>query len=175
MIKHAPQSIPLLDAIRTVSHSAHAWRDRASKHYNDQRFNLSTKAKSRKEYLYTLKERGIAAAHQLGLLRYIGQSPQAMGVYEYGDGGTSSFHSCLHPVGVVRDAVKGHPEVLLVAAKALKHRICDAENTIQQLPAPGAEYERSFPPRIPRSMPTCYECGMEGHIARYCPERDFDW
>jgi hypothetical protein len=94
-----------------------------------------------------------------------------MAVYQYGDDQRQCFHSCLHPAGVEHPLIEDHPEVLLVPSRRLQHRICDAVHTLDSLPVPSDEYERSAPPRIARRVITCYECGEEGHIARHCPER----
>jgi hypothetical protein len=169
-------SIRLLDAIREISRSAHRWRDRAAAHYEASHYKRATSAKGKKDACYALKERGIMEGHRLGILRYAGASPQGMGVYEYGDGGMSCFHSCLHPRGAERALIPDHPETLLVAAKRQQVRICDAEFTLQAIPIVSyadprwQDYERSSPPRM-RQPITCYECGEEGHIARNCPER----
>jgi len=172
------RTIGLLDAIREASRSAHRWRDRAAAYYESSRYKLATSAKKKKEHCYSLKEKGIVAGHREGMLRYIGASPQGMGVYEYGDGGNACFHSTLHPQGVDRAVVVDHPEVILVPAKRQQQRICDVVFTLANYPEPGGGYERSAPPRIARPAIVCYECGGEGHIARYCPVRgddDDDW
>ena len=170
-LRTPPHSIDLLDAIREVSWSAHRWRDRAAAHYSNHEYKRATSSKVKKVACYNLKERGIAAAHQAGLLRYVGSSPQDMGVYAYGNAGTACFHSCLHPVGGQRTLVPDHPEVLFVPAQKQRKRICDVEFTLVALPAPDpAIYERSSPPRVRRAI-FCYECGGEGHIARNCPQR----
>jgi hypothetical protein len=120
--------IPLLDAIREVSRSAHRWRDRAAAHYDGGHYRSATTAKTKKDTCYAMKELGIAEAHRQGILCYAGASPQAMGVYEYGDGGRACFHSCLHPSGAERILIADHPETLLVAANGQKFRICDASH-----------------------------------------------
>ena len=61
--------------------------------------------------------------------------------------------------------------MLRVAAKLTQIRICDAVHTLKMLPNLFDEYERISAPRIARPSVICYECGGEGHIARYCPER----
>jgi hypothetical protein len=175
-----PSAIPLIDAIREISRSAHRWRDAAQAQYQAGNHGLAGHSKREKERLYGLKERGIAAAYKEGLLRYAGASPQGMGVYEYGEGGKSCFHSCLHPAGVERKPVAGHPEVLEVTAKPQEHAMADADFTLSALPEPGNEFERTAPPRKPRAQRAvvCYACGEEGHIAGECPERedeDCDW
>ena len=175
-LRTPPHQIPLLDAIREISRSAHRWRDRAAACYDSGRYKSASSAKTKKEACYALKERGIAEGHHLGFLRYAGASPQGMGVYEYGDGGMACFHSLLHPRGVERTMIADHPETLLVAAKRQQVRICDAEFTLQAIPIMSysdprwQDYERSSPPRM-RQPAVCYECGEEGHIARNCPER----
>jgi hypothetical protein len=157
--RNAAHPIDLIDAIREISRSAHRWRDRASARYEVSHFKGATTAKHKKEACYSLKERGIVAAHQQGLLRYIGASPQGLGVYEYGDGGRACFHSTLHPVGAVRTPVPDHPEVLLVPAKKQRLRICDAELTLSSLDVPTQwgqyfGYERSSRPCVPGTMKT---------------------
>lgn len=173
----APTVLPLIDAIREASRAAHRWRDAARAQYEAGNHGFAGHAKRKKEKFYAQKERGIASAYKHGLLRYVGVSPQGMAVYEYGEGGRSCFHSCLHPAGVERKLVEGHPETLEVEAKPQQHAMADTEFTLSLLPEPGPEFERSEPPRKvrePRTV-TCYECGEEGHIARECPERmEFD-
>jgi hypothetical protein len=168
------RELPLLDAIREVSRAAHRWRDAASAQYSAGNYGFASHSSGKKKNFYNLKERGIASAYKQGLLRYAGQTPQGMAVYEYGEGGLSCFHSCLHPVGVFRPLVVGHPETLFVVAKKQKSHVEDARNTLLALPEPGDDFERSASPAIRKnsSGSTCWECGGEGHISRNCPERD---
>jgi hypothetical protein len=171
------EAIPLIDAIREVSRAAHRWRDAAQAQYQAGNHGFAKHSKREKERLYALKDRGIAAGYKLGLLRYAGASPQGMAVYEYSEGGKSCFHSCLHPAGLERLKVEGHPEILEVGAKPQEHAMADAEFTLSALPEPGLEFERTAPPHKPREVRAvvCYECGLEGHIARECPEREEDY
>ncbi len=48
-------------------------------------------------------------AHRLGLLRYLGQSPQGMAVYAYGDHANACFHSCLHLSDAERTPIARRP------------------------------------------------------------------
>lgn len=160
-------ALPLIDAIREASWCAHRWRDAAQSHYQSGSHRLAQYARQKKEKFYELKERGIAAAYRQGLLRYAGASPQGMGIFEYGEGGKSCFHSCLHPTGIERKPVEGHPEVLEVGARQQAHNMADVEFTLAELTEPGPEFERSAPPRKRRDV-KCYLCGEEGHIAREC-------
>ena len=137
----------------------------------DRLFARATKAKSEKEKYYELKDRGIVALHHEGVLRYVGSSPQGMAVYEFGEGGKACLHSCLYPASADRTSCQDHPEKLLVAAKKQRFRICDAEFTLRRLTIPMEcgqviGYERSAPPRITRDLPTCWNCGEAGHLAR---------
>ncbi len=168
-----PEPLPLLTAIREISRAAHRWRDAASKQYEAGNYGLASYSSSRKSHCYALKERGIAAAYLQGLLRYAGQTPQGMALYEYGDGGMSCFHSCLHPVGVERRDVEGHMEVLFVETKKAQHLVEDAESALSELPVPGETFERVSPPRRAKHSVamTCWQCGEDGHISRECPER----
>jgi hypothetical protein len=170
------EALPLLDAIREVSRAAHRWRDAASAQYEAGNYGLATHSSQRKRRLYELKERGITEAYEQGLLRYAGQTAQKLAVYEYGEGGMSCFHSCLHPVGVERPLVAEQPETLFVTAKKQAQRISDAETTLRDLPVPGEQFEQSSPPSLKKSSVsvTCWECGGSGHVARNCPERFMD-
>jgi Zinc knuckle len=172
-----PVALPLLDATREVSRAAHRWRDAASRQYEAHNFGLATFASSTKNALYELKERGIVAAHAQGLLRYCGQTPQGMALYEYGEGGKACFHSCLHPAGAKRRLLSDHPEMLFVPPKKRSFRVSDAIRTLSALPLPGDGYKRSAAPsrRKAAREVICWECGETGHIASECPEREDDW
>jgi hypothetical protein len=182
MTRHEPRTIDTLLATREASRSAHRWRDAASTYYGAGSYGLVSRAKEKKEYMYQLKDAGIMTLHRAGLLRYIGASPQGMAVYEFGDGGMSCLHSTLHPDGVERTIVEGHPEVLLVPAKKAKVRMMDVIYTLDRRRAIAVNathdpdmdhtgYSRSASPSR-RGPVTCFECGEEGHIARHCPLRD---
>jgi hypothetical protein len=174
-----PRTIDILLATREASRAAHRWRDAAASYYDAGSYGLATRAKEQKNLMYQLKDAGIAALHRSGLLRYIGASPQGMAVYEYGDGGMSCLHSTLHPDGVERTPVEAHPEVLHVTAKKAKVRMVDVAYTLLSYFSVGVDdkgyvgYSRSSSPTR-RAPITCYECGEEGHISRYCPLREDD-
>jgi hypothetical protein len=169
-----PRSIDVLDATREASRAAHRLRDAASAQYEAGNHGLAKSSSDRKRTLYALKERGILYLHGIGVLRYVGVSPQGMAVYEYGNGALSCLHSTLHPAGAERTLVTGHPEILLVPAKERELRLTDVEHTLMSLPSDESGYERSAAPRHPKQSITCFSCGGEGHIARNCTEAD-DW
>ncbi len=174
--QRAPSPHPdLILCAREASKEAHRSRDEASGSYELGQYHWAGHWSAKKREWYRLKDRGIIAAHRAGLLNYIGASPQGMAVYEYGQGGMQCFHSTLHPAGVVRTPIEGHPETLLVAAreKARGISLRRVKATLSSLPEDTTGYERSAPPRIERRGPTCWECGEEGHIARHCPDRNF--
>lgn len=170
------REIPLINAIREVSWGAHRWRDAAQSQYRSGLHGLAGSARKRKEYLYTLKERGIMAAHRDALLRYVGASPQGLAVYEYDEGGMACFHSRLHPVGVDRPLVSDHPEILFVQAKQARHRIKNAIYTLSLLPDASNGYEAVPAPRIEKAKDiVCFRCKQPGHVAANCPlADDFD-
>jgi hypothetical protein len=169
----------LLLCIREASRAAHRERDAASDAYSVGRHILAGNARQRKTRWYTLKDRGIVAAHKQGLLRYVGASPQGMALYEYGEGGMYCFHSTLHPSGAERTQVEGHPETLLVPAKdkAKCVSLARVEVTLFTLSAETTGYERSSAPRVAREgrVPQCWACGECGHTARECEESDIEW
>jgi hypothetical protein len=188
------KNIDLVEAAREMSHAAHRWRDRAAQYHArasampllkrrnkrwtftsiraERLFTAATAAKKEKERYYALKEQAIVTLHQLDRLRYLGCSPDGMAVYSYAEDEKACLHSCLHPRGVERPRVEGHPEVLLIAAKRRRVSLCDAEAAIKALsPEPMLQYER-ITPSWQRPQRTCYECGALGHIALDCPERE---
>jgi len=169
----ALQQVGLIPAIRAVSRHAHSLRDGAQKLYQEGNFDGASAKKFGKERCYALKERGIAAAWQAGMLRYVGASPQGMGVYEYGDGGMSCFHSCLHPPNLHATPVEGHPEVLFVKTKEPEVSPEVAKKALQFFSEETYGMRRAAPPRMPRTL-TCWECGGEGHVASECPEGPYE-
>jgi hypothetical protein len=175
--QHGPSPHPdLILCVREASKEAHRSRDEASGSFERRQYHWAGHWSAKKREWYRLKDRGIVAAHRAGLLSYIGASPQGMAVYEYGNGGMQCFHSTLHPAGVVRTPVEGHPEMLLVPAreKARGISLRRVKATLSSLPDDTTGYERSAPPRIERCDTKCWECGEEGHIARRCPDRNFN-
>jgi hypothetical protein len=68
----ALQQVGLIPAIRAVSRHAHSLRDGAQELYQEGNFEGASAMKVGKERCYALKERGIAAAWQAGMLRYAG-------------------------------------------------------------------------------------------------------
>jgi hypothetical protein len=187
-VKMTKRQPSILEAVAEASRSAHRWRDRAIERYEKNlrtKYRISTAAYAaeQKRHYYDLKERGIMTLHRSGELRYAGTSPQGMAIYEYQEGGMKCFHSCLHPVGVERKPIEGHPELLKVAAKKQVFRLSDVEELLRGLPGPGDDYSRVPPPSIKDSGPrvaygfprVCYSCGNEDHIARECPLNDLAW
>ena len=108
----------LVLCIREASRAAHRERDMAQLHYQTGLHDAASSARYKKEAWYNRKERGIVAAHKTGLFKYIGKTAQNRGVYEYGEGGRSCFHSTLHPIGTEQKLIEGHPEILIVEAKS---------------------------------------------------------
>ncbi len=128
------KTLPLLVAIREVSRAAHRWRDASQRQYQVGNYGLARYSSHQKRHFYALKERGIVEGYRQGLLRYVGQSPQGLAVYEYGEGGMACFHSRLHPIGTRSSLVPDHPETLFVTAKHATRHVADAEATLRDLP-----------------------------------------
>lgn len=164
----------ILMCTREASRAAHRQRDYAQTAYLSRRHLDASDHRRRKENWYSLKERGIVHLHRNNLIRYIGTSPQGMAVYEYGEGGMSCLHSRLHPIDSPRTPIEGHPETLLVPSKGKQRGISEEriEVTLESLSSEITGYEKSEAPQFQReqSLPTCWTCGEEGHISRFCPE-----
>lgn len=60
------QPCDLLSAMFAVNRAAKRWRDSARSRYHSRLYAWATNAKEHKEYLYSLKDRGIAAAYTQG-------------------------------------------------------------------------------------------------------------
>lgn len=174
--KNTPAPHPdLILCIREMSRSAHRERDAAEEAYQERRHSNAGKHKLLKVRYYALKDRGIAEAYRRGLLRFAGVAPQNMGVYEYGDGGMSCFHSTLMPAGAERVPVEGHPETLLVPATDKQKGISLARviATLEACPHVDADaFERVPAPAIKKQEPTCFLCGGLGHLSYECTKSD---
>jgi hypothetical protein len=166
----------LLRAIREASRAAHRFRDAAYQQNCAGQYELAKQASAQKTRLYELKDRGIAAAYRQELLRYAGQSPQGMAVYEYGMGGTSSFHSCLHPAGVPRPLVQGHPVTLFVAGQEPNCPVKAAASNPWSTEIPNCLVKAAASnPRSaekPGSKVFCSRCGGRGHEFVNCRQTE---
>lgn len=80
----------LILCIREASRAAHRERDAAAEAYEHGMHAHAARHRHNKEWLYQLKEQGIAFANLTGLLRYMGATKQGLGVYEYGNGGRAT-------------------------------------------------------------------------------------
>jgi hypothetical protein len=124
-----PQAVDLLAAIFAVNRSAKRFRDAAQRCYVRFAHNCARIARNKKEKLYSLKDRGIAAAYRAGKLHYCGMHAR-LATY-MGDG--YRFHSRLQPF----EATADDAPFLLVEAKpktAREARLMDAEYTLAHVP-----------------------------------------
>src|SRR5207244_1765791 len=96
-------------------------------------------AKEKKELLYMLKDRGIAAAYVAGRLQYLGKHG-GLAIYR-GEG--YCFHSTLEPVGAATAEDTAATETrIFVEAKprgATEPRLTDAVETLQSLQEPSLD------------------------------------
>ena len=139
-----PKEIDLLVACWTVSRSAKRYRDMAQTCYRRRKHGFAGEARRQKDHLYTLKDRGIVAAHLSGRIAPV--SLVGDGLVEYrGEG--FCFHSFLCPKGVnLPSSCNGQP--LLVEAKpkeAREPRLRDAVHTLEALPEVPDSFERLVP------------------------------
>lgn len=124
----------VLASIFAVNRSAKRYRDGASKAYAKHAHSAAQKCKAKKESLYELKDRGIAFAFSQG---WIAAEGVHGGLVAY-RGSNYCFHSTLFPDQVTLPTSEG-TQLIFVEAKprgSKDLRLCDAEATLLQLPAP---------------------------------------
>src|ERR1035437_6289856 len=158
---HIPESMSLLDAIRTANRAAHRWRIAAHAQYKARNYEFATYASAQMRYFYKLKDLGIAAAYKQGMILYCGQTPQGMALYSYGYMARYTVHSCLHPIGVCRRFVTGHPEVLFVIKRPKRQRAVIATQSTPSI-------------QKPTVLVICSHCGGKAHDSAECRYSDQD-
>jgi hypothetical protein len=169
--KAEPKQCDLLASIFVVNRAAKRHRDAARTHYECDLHGFAGHAKSRKESLYGLKDRGIAAAFEAGRIQAV-QIHGGLCLYR-GEG--YCFHSTLVPIGV--DIPRSTDDApITVEAKPRgsgEPLVRDAWATLEELPeADISRFSRLEVPRIERAESSssirCYACGELGHMARDC-------
>jgi hypothetical protein len=158
--------IDILLATFTVNRAAKRYRDAASVHYRDRRRGLSQTSKEKKEWLYELKEAGIAEGYLTERLSFVGIA-HGLALYR---GECYCFHSCLLPrTAIVEDQGGGGERILIEAAQkgAREARLKDAELTLSRLPDPPDEiFDRLPQPKMARQRPQWERRGGCGHERR---------
>lgn len=148
--QNAAVIVDLLSAIFAVSHAAHRMRDTAQSHYRGSRHGLATHARTTKEALYALKDRGIAEAFRRGLLTYDGLHG-GLAVYS---GGRYCFHSRLVPEGFDAEAADDDDGQRHFSEASPREdgepRLMDAKHTLAQCPEPSGFRVLDLP-RLPQS------------------------
>jgi hypothetical protein len=143
--REQPHTVDLLAALFCVNRSTKRYRDAASASYAARAYGFATTHKRTKEFLYALKDCGIAAAFSLGRIHLTGQR----GSFAEYRGEGYCFHSLLLPVGA--QPAQLSTEELLVESKpktAKEVRLCDAIFTLKQATNPGADFTcLQFPSR----------------------------
>lgn len=104
-------AIALLAAIFAVNRSAKRYRDSAASCYSSGSHGLAKAAKERKHRLYDLKDRGIAKAHRLKGIQFVGRNG-ALALYR-GEG--YCFHSRLVPPDAACEPDQGQEAVFVEA------------------------------------------------------------
>lgn len=138
-----PVVIDLLAAVFAVNRSAKRYRDAASSCYSSRSHGLAKAAKQQKERLYQLKDCGIAEAHRLGRIQYVGRNG-GLALYR-GEG--YSFHSRLLPPGQSEEHDDGDASVFMEAKPrgAKEARLKDAILTLELLSDPDGFTVLSLP------------------------------
>jgi hypothetical protein len=167
-----PKHCDLLLAIFAVNRAAKRWRDAASSHYDGGRFAWATSAKEHKNYLYALKDRGIAAAFAQGRIAPVDLHGRLC-LY-CGEG--YCFHSRLVPSELEIATTDESP--ILIEAKPQSSRESKQRDAIAHLEAlpridPSA-FDVLASPGFERTEVECWRCGELGHVSRDCPDFEDD-
>lgn len=145
-----PKAIDLLAAIFAATRAAKRFRDAAQSCYQKGSHGFATTFRLRKEMLYALKDKGIAAGFATGRIKPITRTAHLV---EYrGEG--YCFHSTLLPDSTtLAEASTAQP--LRVEAKpreAAEPRLKDALFTLESLPNVPARFIRLELPRVNRNQ-----------------------
>jgi len=126
-----PETVDLLVAIFAVNRSAKRYRDAAQALYQANQHGFAGDSRKKKETLYELKERGIAAAVRQGRLSYVGMNGR-LALYR-GDG--YCFHSTIVPATSPNEQI-GELLIFREACPrgATEARLKDAVSTLKNLP-----------------------------------------
>jgi hypothetical protein len=147
-----PEVIDVLAATFVTNRAAKRWRDHARRAYLKRQHAQAENAKTIKETLYALKDRGIAWAVQQGRLSGVIMQG-GLAVYR-GEG--YCFHSRLLPVGV-EFPVLGEERIYVEAKPrgSRDPRLCDARITLEALPEVDQKVFRVLaPPEFRRTEKT---------------------
>lgn len=167
-----PEACDLLAAIFAVNRAAKRWRDTASSHYEGSRYAWATSAKERKNRLYALKDRGIAAAFAQGRIAPVDLHGRLC-LYR-GEG--YCFHSRLVPSEL--EIANTDESPILIEAKLQSSREPKQRDAIAHLEAlPRIDlsaFDVLASPGFERTEVECWRCGELGHVSRDCPDFEDD-
>lgn len=133
------KEIDLLSAIYTVNKSTKRYRDAARNAYHNHLWGFASYHKEKKEYLYLLKDKGIAEAYRIDRLS-LSHRHGLMAVYT-GDG--YCFHSWIMPKGI--SCEPGEPGQVFIESSPKSRseaRLKDAIYTLEKLPDFADSFDR---------------------------------
>lgn len=172
-----PREIGLLPALRVVNRYAKRARDCARNSYEAGAHAFASIWKTRKDEAYHLKDQALHYAIAENKLSLVGHHLFGDHWAEVWEGEGYRFHRpCPLPVPAPENVEDLGEEIGAKEKDRNEARLKDAIHTLRVFLKDKPEVAVYSLPRhdSSRRLVTCYACGMLGHIARDCPDQEWD-